>query len=367
MAAIGLELPRWDMTPFFPGLSSEEFDQAVGRLRDETDDLRRFFETNRIRGGGVAENGALAPVAEQAVERLNRLLELTRMLSAYVTSFVTTDSRDALAQARNSELVRLASERSKLEKRFVAWLGTIDLQTLIETSPVARDHAFPLRKLADGARRQMSEAEEDLYADLHTTGGSAWTRLYGNVTSRLTVEVDLPVEGSRSLPMSMVRGLASDPDPKVRESAYRAEIAAWERSGVFLAAALNSIKGEQNIANGRRGWSDCLDPALFNNNIDRGALDAMQAAVVESFPDFRRYLKAKAQLLGRQRLAWWDLVAPIGDPASDHRWDWEAATGFIIDQFASYSDRMAALAERAFAERWVDAEPREGKRDGASA
>ena len=38
---------------------------------------------------------------------------------------------------------------------------------------------------------------------------------------------------------------------------------------------------------------------------------------------------------------------------------------FIVEQFGTYSERMRDFAERAFRENWIDAEPREGKRDGA--
>ena len=32
-----------------------------------------------------------------------------------------------------------------------------------------------------------------------------------------------------------------------------------------------------------------------------------------AFPEFRRYLRPKAKLLGTAELAWYDLFAPVGD------------------------------------------------------
>jgi oligoendopeptidase F len=92
----------------------------------------------------------------------------------------------------------------------------------------------------------------------------------------------------------------------------------------------------------------------------------MQSAVVNSFPDFRRYLRTKARVLGHgdRGLPWWDLFAPVGDPAAS-ACTWDDAVDHVRDAFASYSPSLAALAERAFAERWVDAEAHEGKRGGA--
>jgi oligoendopeptidase F len=89
----------------------------------------------------------------------------------------------------------------------------------------------------------------------------------------------------------------------------------------------------------------------------------MMGAACESFPDFRRYLHAKARLLGVPVLAWYDIFAPVG--GAQREWAFEDAQAFIIRQFATYSDRLSAFAARAFRERWVDAEPRAGKRGGA--
>src|SRR5260221_148661 len=89
----------------------------------------------------------------------------------------------------------------------------------------------------------------------------------------------------------------------------------------------------------------------------------MQLAARESFPDFRRYLRAKARALGVSALAWYDLFAPVG--ASGRAWSFDESAAFVIEQFGTYSERMRAFAERAFRERWIDAEPRPGKEDGA--
>ncbi|HEX9374338.1 MAG TPA: M3 family oligoendopeptidase, partial [Roseiflexaceae bacterium] len=165
------------------------------------------------------------------------------------------------------------------------------------------------------------------------------------------------------LPISAVRNLAYDPDRATRQQAYGAELDAWARAAVPLAAALNSIKGEVNTLARRRGWPSPLDAALFANHIDRETLDAMMTAARESFPDFRRYLRAKARMLGQDRLPWYDLFAPVGQ--STRAWSYDEATDFIVEQFGAYSQRMSDFAARAFRESWVDAEPRPGKRDGA--
>lgn len=208
----------------------------------------------------------------------------------------------------------------------------------------------------------MSPAEEELAAELNLSGGLAWARLHGDLSSQITVELE--VEGKRqTLPMSAVRNLAFDPRREVRESAYHAELEAWGKNAVSLAAALNGIKGQVNTLVARRRWESALDQALFEAAIDRPTLEAMLGAAREAFPAFRRYLRAKARALGLQKLAWYDLFAPVGKSA--RVWEFETAREFILTHFGTYSAKMRALAARAFDEHWIDAEPRPGKRDGA--
>ena len=89
----------------------------------------------------------------------------------------------------------------------------------------------------------------------------------------------------------------------------------------------------------------------------------MHAACRDAFADFRRYLRAKARLLGKASLPWYDMFAPVGGEGV-RAWTFDDAAAFIVEQFGTYSGTLADLPRRALRERWIDAEPREGKRDG---
>jgi oligoendopeptidase F len=360
-------LPRWDMTPIFPGLESPEFERAFATVIQRIDELGALFDTEHIDApsedkGDVATDERIGATLERALEGLNVTIEAYRTLSAYISAFVTTDTRDTLAQARYSELQRQSVRLTHLTTRFTAWIGSLDVEALIAQSAMARAHAFALRKAKTSATRLMSPVEEALYAELNLTGGAAWGKLHGNVTSQLTVPIIYDGE-TRETPMSVVRTLAFEPDRAARRAAYEAELAGWARVSVPLAAALNSIKGQVNTVTARRGWATPLDAALFDAHIDRLTLDAMLDAARQYFPEFRRYLKAKAHALGLPSLAWFDLFAPVA--TGTKAWSYDEANDFIVAQFGAFSPRLSDFAARAFRENWIDAEPRSGKQDGA--
>jgi oligoendopeptidase F len=133
-------------------------------------------------------------------------------------------------------------------KRLGAWLAALDVDAFIARSSDAAEHAFALRKVAEGAEHQMSEPEESLAAELGPSGSLAWQRLHGDVSSQLIVEVTVGGTTER-VPMAMARGLATHPDAARRRAAYEGELAAWETAAVPLAAALNGAKGELAVLN----------------------------------------------------------------------------------------------------------------------
>jgi oligoendopeptidase F len=356
-------LPHWDMTTVFPSLESPEFIGAFEAVFAGIDQLGQLFDRHEVRRRDVGTvDTTFVAAYEEITTRLNSFQEEMRVVSAYIASFNATDARNDLARSRESEFTTRFVRFSKLSTRYVAWVGTTDREALLAASEVARQHSYNVERAHYQAQHQMSEVEEGLAADLSPTGITGWAKLHGNLTALLTVTV--PMHGEeRVLPMSSARALASDPDRAVRKAAYEAEIAVWEANAVPLAAALNGVKGYQQVVRKRRGYADDVEPTLFANGIDRTTLDAMQAACREAFPDFRRYLAAKARALGLESLAWYDLNAAIG--ATTHLWQWDEACDFIRTNFAGYSDRLRDFAEKSFAEQWIDAEPRIGKRGGA--
>lgn len=357
-------LPRWDVSTVFPSLESPEFAAGFANVIRQVDALTTLFDAlgvERMETEPAIDEATIAAV-ERAINALNETLALYRTLSSYIYSFVATDSRNTLAQARQSELQRQSVRLAQLRTRFTAWIGSMDVETLIARSHVASEHAFTLHEAHTIAARLMSPEEEALATELNVSGGAAWAKLHATLTSQITAPVALDGE-TRELSMSMLRNLAFNHDRATRRRGYEAELAAWERNAAPLAAALNSIKGQVNTLTRRRGWASPLDAALFDARIDRATLDAMMEAARESFPDWRRYLRAKARALGLERLAWYDLFAPVG--GAGRPWTFAQGEAFVVRRFGAYSERLSAFAARAFEQRWIDAEPRAGKEDGA--
>ena len=356
-------LPRWDVSVIYPSLESAEFEAGFADLITEIDEMILLFDDFDVSQQETPlVNIEITRNVETILQKMGDLDESIGVLYGYIHSFVSTDSRNELAQAKRSDLQRQLQRLSVLEIRLSAWLGSLDVNALIENSALAAEHGYMLQRAVIEAKHQMPPEKEELASNLTLSGGSAWAKLHSTYSSQLTVELE--TDGIiEHLPMSATRNLAYSPDRQARERAYHGELAAWEAAAVPFAACLNGVKGEVDLLSKERKWPSPLDAALFDNGIDRTILDAMMEAAHESFPDFRRYLRAKAKMLGLEKLAWYDLFAPV--VTDGQTWEYETATDFILEQFTQYSPRMGELARRAFDENWIDAGPRPGKVDGA--
>ncbi len=351
-------MPRWRTDDLYASLSDPRLDHDLKGLGTGIAELEALFDDMEVRKDGPA---ATPETLKRVLDGMNALSNVSGPIGAYLNAFFTTDSRDELAQSRVAAFTTLTLPLGPLRSRLTAWLGSLNdaqLSELLAASETARAHEYFLRRAVQLAQHQMSPLEEDLAARLRPSGAGGWSKLQSNISSQLKGEF----RGER-LPVTALRALASDADEAVRREAFEAEIAAWKASEVVFAAALNGVKGEEGTLARRRGFTDAVAPSLLTSGIDRQTLDAMQGAVVRSFPDFRRYFEAKARALGKDRLDWWDILAPLGH--SETEWTYGAGAEFVERQFRGYSEQLGDFAAEAFGGDWVDAGPREGKRSGA--
>ncbi len=357
-------LPTWSVTDVHESLSSRSFVDAMERIGAQVHRLESLFDELDIRAtDDVRVDPETGRRVDRAVMAFNETVADLEVLEAYVYATVSTDSRDETAQSSLSELDVLGSRVAPLLARLADFVDDHGVDALASVSDEARDHHGPLTRLAARSAHQMSEVEEGLYAELSTTGSSAWGRLQADVTSQLSIDVELP-SGRTRLPMPAVRGLASDADPLVRRAAYDAEMIAWPSVATACAAAMNAIKGEANTVNRRRQWDAPIDASLYANSVSRATFEAMQSAVTASLPAFRTWMRTKASLHGHtEGLPWWDLVAPL--PVSARTVTWDDSIDLVRSAFGEFSSSLGNLVDRAVSESWIDAPPREGKVGGA--
>ncbi len=305
-------------------------------------------------------NGDFTAALASLLPRLNEAHDIYETLESYCYCSYSTDTSDPASLAAlnglEEDALPFTGVLVRLKNRLAA-SGTGPDQWKKDT--LLKEYIYYLTESLDEQKFQMPPESEDLAYDLARSGSSAWSRLHSQISSSLKTEW----EDGESKTVTELRALGSHSDREVRKKAWKKELECWKSAEVPIAAALNGVKGFTHTLNTRRGYSSTLERSVRQAGMSMATLDAMIAAMKESLPDFRVYMKAKASLMGMEKLSWYDTVAPVSTSAED--WSWQGSRDFIISHFTSLSPEYGRFGERCFREKWIDAAPRNGKVGGA--
>ncbi len=354
----GSKPPRWNLASVYGSFDAPEYIRDKELLAEHANKLLTQLE--RPWPQDKTEAGRLIL---SWIHSYENTADLAENLEAYASAVYTTDTRNSRALNEINFLEALALPLGKaaviLRSRLAEQAELV--QNLAASDTSLAEYRFFLTDALKLAKYQMAPELEDLANDLARSGGDAWSRLQEAISSTVSAVWD-PATGEKKTVIAL-RDLAHDPDRSIRERAYKAELAAWKSMEIPLAASLNGVKGFAITVDKRRGWQSALDKAAYQSRISRKTLDALLSVMEGALPLFRRYLKAKAQLIGVKTLAFYDLFAPVG--TAHRRWTWEESQAFIIDKFSAFDPAMGNFARHAFSFSWIDAEGREGKIGGA--
>lgn len=349
---------RWSLDELYTSFESKGYIGDLERLDELIKDFADWSEKN------LKTTEKAAHKIETYLKKLIDLTNLFTKLISFASLTSAVDAKNELALKYLDKLQIKYTETTKPFNQFKSFIASIDdLDRVIETSEFLKEHSFYLKEIKLDTKYQLSQEEEILIAKMKNTGSKAWAKLQNMVTSTLLVDIEIDGE-VKNLPLPVVRNMAYSADKNLRKKAYEAELKAYEKIEETSAACLNGIKGEVITLCELRGYKSPLEETLIKSRMDEDILNAMFTAIKESLPAFHKYFRKKAELLGHKNgLPFYDLFAPIG--SMNRTFTYEEAREYIVNNFRTFSHKLAAFADRAFENKWIDAEPREGKRGGA--
>lgn len=341
-----------------PDGNAEAFAAELSRLRD---DLGRLAETA----------GSLPPIAVEAAPAWAAFLKdyadavgRHRQTFALVGCYAAGDAENVAYQTAEAELAGLRPKSEAIATAIEVAVRDVPDETLdafLATDPYLTEVAFLLREAKSLAALRLPPAEEALANDLAVDGLHAWGRLYDRVSGELKIEV-MTADGPEKKSVGQVTW--TGPERTVREWNFRAADRAWATVEKTCADCLNHISGTRLTKYGRLGF-DHLEEPLRRNRIGRATLEALLGAVDDRKEILIPYLERKAELLGVEKLDWFDQFAPLptaGRPRPAPKY--QDACGTILESFTRFSPDFTEFAEHALAEGWIEAEDRAGKRQG---
>jgi pepF/M3 family oligoendopeptidase len=349
---------RWNLDKLYTSFESKEYVEDLEKLDELIKDFTDWSEKNL----NLPEDAA-----NKIETYLNKLINLTNVFTKLISFASLTsavDAKNELALKYLDKLQMKYAETTKSFYQFKRFIASIEaLDEIIESSQFLKEHRFYLNEIKLSTKYMLSQEEEVLISKMKNTGSKAWAKLQNMVTSTLLVDIEMDGE-LKKLPLPVVRNMAYSADKTLRKKAYEAELESYKKIEDTSCACLNGIKGEVITLCNLRGYKSPLEETLIKSRMDEKILKAMFTAIEESLPVFHKYFRKKAELLGHKNgLPFYDLFAPVGK--INRTFTYEEAREYVVNNFRTFSDKLADFADHAFENQWIDAEPREGKSGGA--
>ncbi|HEV3378746.1 MAG TPA: M3 family oligoendopeptidase [Thermoleophilaceae bacterium] len=349
-----LESAAWDLEPLVDGRGADGVAQLLADARERA---AAFAERHRGKLGEL-DAGALA----EAMRKLAEIHDLAGRAGSYAMLDFTLDTTDPARGA----LVQKAREMSaaiETELLFfeLEWNQLPDehADRLLESDPLAFCSHY-LRTLRRYRPHQLSEPEERVVTELDVTGSSAFRRLFTEQISAL----DVALPGTDE-PTSLEEALSrlQHPDRSTREAAAGAVTEALRPGLRTRAYVLNTLLADKSTKDRLRDYPHWLASRNLANEASDESVEALIQAVAGRYELARRWYRLKARLLGLDRLAHWDRMAPLSD--TDERIAYDEAREIVLDCYTGFSPELGAAAGAFFENGYIDGPPRPGKRGGA--
>ena len=354
MPTASLEDVTWDLEHLVDGEGSEGVDRL---LEDAAQRAAAFAERF---AGRVAELDA-AGLAE-AMAELEEIFESAGRAGYYAGLRFSADTLDPA----NGALMQRAEEReTELQTRLLffdlEWAAVDDAhaERLLADERVERwrHHLQTLRRYRP---HLLTEPEEKILTEKNISGASAWARLFSELMS--ATEVDIPGEDAPvQLEVALSRLQSTDRDTRrIAAEAVTEALQPGLRTRAFI---FNTLLHDKAVDDRLRSYPSWVSSRNLSNEASDESVEALVQAVTANYDVPQRWYRIKAGLLGLDRLADYDRIAPV--TTEDEEFEWDEAKDLVLDAYASFSDELGDLVGQFFDDRWIDAPVRPGKRGGA--
>jgi len=347
---------RWDLGDIFRNEAA--WRAAKDKLSADIQTLGSF------KGKLTASPTALA----DALDRMYTASQELGRLYSYASLRADEDTRISANQGMRQEMVQVAAAFSAATAYVdpeILKAGKATIDKYVAGEPRLKPYRMRLDNVVRRADHTLSDSEEKLLADALPMAGSA-----GNIFGILS-NADFPYptvtlsDGkSVRLDASGYAGARAVPNRADREKVMSTYFKAMGGFSNTFGTTMNAEAQKVLFYAKARKYGTALESELDNSNIPVSVYTRLVEGVNRNLPSFHRYLSLRKRMMGVSELHYYDLYAPLVASVK-LEYTPEEAQKIVLEAVAPLGRDYAATIQRAFADRWIDLLPNDGKRSGA--
>ncbi|MFT8322363.1 MAG: M3 family oligoendopeptidase [Bacillus sp. (in: firmicutes)] len=349
----------WDLDVFFEGGSnSQAFTKHLQTIKES---ITLFADT--VQSYHPKDGKKDQVIVKEIIGLFEKTVKKIRQAGAFVSCLQAQNMKDKNADALRGQVTELSAAFQNVLTTFDGKISSYEenqWNILLEGEDLS-ELAFVLSERRKNAKEKLSEEEETLINKLSIDGYHGWGQMYDTIVG--TVQIPLQENNqTKLLSVGQAANKFSNPNRNVRKEVFSEWEKAWDEKGALLAKTLNHLAGFRLNVYEKRGWNNVLKEPLSINRMQEKTLQTMWQVISKNKKPFVQFLERKAQLLGVDKLSWYDLDAPLGKVES--KMDYQEGAAFILNHFSQFGEKMTSFSKKAFEDKWIEAEDREGKRPG---
>jgi oligoendopeptidase F len=349
----------WDLGDLYAGIDDPKIDED---LQTALQRAQRFEA--EYRGKIAAAGGPTADLLAAAMQELESLAEQRDKPQVYAGLMHAAKSDDP---QRGALLARTQEKGVAVDQHLIffdlEWIHLPDeiARPLLDAPGLARwRHTLAQKRVF--RPHVLSEPEEKLDNEKTVTGRAAFARLFEETVSSLQCPVRVGRK-TETLGLQATLSKLYDPDRKVRKAGAEGLTKGLQGQSRLLTFIFNNIVLDHQTDCRLRKYPDPMAPRHLANEIKPEVVDALMTATERGQKTVHRYYRLKARLLGVRTLYDYDRYAPLFSDMPSC--DWPTARRIVQESYEAFSPKAGGIVREFFDRRWIDAEPRPGKRTGA--
>ena len=289
-------------------------------------------------------------------------------LAGYCMRKGDEDTRNSTYQAMTGKfrsiMVKIGSECSFATPELMA-ISDEDLERFYAEKPELERYRRYLTNMRRLKAHTLSAAEERILAAAGEVAGapSSIYSMFADADIKFPDAVDAQ-GNAHPVRQGTFVGLEESADRTLRKSAYESLYGSFNDYKNTAAGLLNAQNKQLKFFAETRKYNSAFEAALARTNVPTDVYLNLIEAVHQNLDKMHRYVRLRKKLLGVDELHFYDVYTPLLE-GLDKYISIEEAKNTVYDSLAPLGEEYRAVIKHAFANRWIDVFPNEGKRSGA--
>jgi len=349
---------RWDLSDLFSGIDDTRISQTMATILARAEWFEKEYR-GTINTPSLTANHLLS-----ALREYEAILQEESKPHNFASLSFAADTSDPARGALLQQVMEWGTQVAIHLLPFELELMEVDDAIIapVLADPLLDNYRHYVQTHRAFREHRLSEPEERVLEEKATTGARAFVRLFEESVSNIVFQVEYGGKVEQ-LTEPEVLALMRSPDREVRRAAAAGLTAGLKANERLLTFVFNTLVQDKATDDRLRRYSRPEASRHLANELDDATVEVVVRTCEEGYPLVARYYQLKREILGLPELTHYDRYAPLFQ--SQRMVPFPEAKEIVLDAFERFSPTMRAAAEAFFSNRWIDAEPRKGKRGGA--